>query len=252
MKPDTFMPLFVADYMADTAHLSRDEDGGYLRLLMAYWRKGGPLVADDTALARIAKATPAEWRRLRPVLSQFFEERDGHWHNKRSDAELADAVERMRSKSEAGAKGAAARWQAHSKRNGNSIADALPTQWPPPPPSPSQKIPSATHSAGSPSDLWKQVWEQGRAYLVSQGQTEGDARKALMRWRQNHHETDILRALKVAETNAVELPIPYVETLLKGKPNARQSRDSTDGPLHRLARLATEAAGEDVRQARSD
>jgi len=35
------MPLYVADYLADTAHLGALESGVYLHLIMHYWLKGG-------------------------------------------------------------------------------------------------------------------------------------------------------------------------------------------------------------------
>ena len=95
--------------------------------------------------------------------------------------------------------------------------------------------PKATPLAASPADLWKQVWDSGRAYLTANGHSEGDARKVLMRWRQNHNETEILRALKTAETNAVELPIPYINSLLSGKGKSNGIRPGTTGAFTRLA-----------------
>ncbi len=113
-KPDSFMPLFIADYLADTTHLERDEHGAYFLLLMAYWRNGGPLVADDARLSRIAKATLSEWKRLRPVMLEFFKEEDGLWISKRSDIEIEKAIRRMEAKSNAGRRGAESRWQTHA------------------------------------------------------------------------------------------------------------------------------------------
>src|SRR4051812_41677706 len=105
-KPDDWMPLHIGEYHADTTHLTRDMHGAYFLLLMAYWRRGGPLPADDGRLAATAKATATEWRKLRPVLAEFFTERDGHWHQKRADAELAKATRMTEAKALAGKKGA--------------------------------------------------------------------------------------------------------------------------------------------------
>jgi uncharacterized protein YdaU (DUF1376 family) len=91
-KPDIWMPLDIGAYLADTTHLSRDEHGALLLLLMAYWRRGGPLLANDRQLAGTVKATRGQWQRLRPVLAAFFTEEGGLWHLNRADFELEKAT----------------------------------------------------------------------------------------------------------------------------------------------------------------
>lgn len=83
-----WMPLYVAEYRADTAHLSAAQHGAYLLLIMSYWSTGG-LPDDDGQLARIACMTPAEWKRTRPVVQPFFI--DG-WKHKRVEFELTEAA----------------------------------------------------------------------------------------------------------------------------------------------------------------
>lgn len=77
-KLDIWMPLYIADYAKDTFHLTRDQHGGYLLLIMAAWVSGGRLPNDPPRLAAIAKATPREWAKLAPVLLPFFKIR-GEW-----------------------------------------------------------------------------------------------------------------------------------------------------------------------------
>lgn len=123
-KPDDWMPLHIGAYQADTMHLSRDQHGAYLLLLMAYWRKGGPLPADDCRLSTIAKATMSEWRKLKPIIAEFFTEEDGLWKQKRADEELAKAKAITAAKAAAGTKGAQKRWQTDSTAMAEPLADA--------------------------------------------------------------------------------------------------------------------------------
>jgi hypothetical protein len=66
------MPLYVADYLADTAHLNAAQSGAYLHLIMHYWQAGG-LPQNDDALARIARMTPAEWKNSKEIILGLFE-----------------------------------------------------------------------------------------------------------------------------------------------------------------------------------
>lgn len=70
--PDSFMPLFIGDYLADTAHLDTTQHGAYLLLLFYYWRKGGPVVDDPMVLATIARLTPKRWALIGGVVRAFF------------------------------------------------------------------------------------------------------------------------------------------------------------------------------------
>lgn len=78
------MPLYVADYLADTAHLSAAESGAYLHLIMHYWIKGG-LPNDHQQLAKIARMSLKLFNRSVPVLAPFF---GPNWTHKRIDQEL--------------------------------------------------------------------------------------------------------------------------------------------------------------------
>lgn len=79
-----WMPLFVADYLADTAHINAAESGAYLHLIMHYWQKGC-LPDDDRKLSIIAKMTPDEFSNARATLAEFFLP---GWRHKRIDKEL--------------------------------------------------------------------------------------------------------------------------------------------------------------------
>lgn len=102
-----WMPLYVADYLKDTGHLTTAEHGAYLLLIMHYWANGS-LPPDDRKLARIARMTDREWKTSRDTLAEFF---DASWRHERIEKELAEAAE----KSESARTSAAKRWE--KKRN---------------------------------------------------------------------------------------------------------------------------------------
>ncbi len=126
-KTDAWMPLWIGAYLADTQHLARDEHGGYLLLIMAYWRAGGPLLDDDKRLAAITKCSPKEWKELRPVLAEFFDVAGGVWRHRRIDIELASAASNKAQRSAAGKASAAKRAQQRAGQTGNVIPTSVAT-----------------------------------------------------------------------------------------------------------------------------
>lgn len=151
MTSRPWMPLYVAEYRHDTAHLSAAEHGAYLLLIMHYWTTGG-LPDDDRQLARITSMTAAEWRRSRPTVQAFFQ--DG-WKHKRIDRELAKAAD-ISSKRSASAKQKHSNCSANAPTNAPPIAEQMDTHARAGLPSPSQRKEDAPD--GAPS---KYVFESG-------------------------------------------------------------------------------------------
>jgi uncharacterized protein YdaU (DUF1376 family) len=109
------MPLYIADYLADTAHLSATESGAYLHLIMHYWLNGS-LPTEDSSLARIAKVHPPHWQKIRISLAPFFgnPKRGGLWIQKRVALE-------MRKSEEISNKRKAAALQMHIKSSASAL-----------------------------------------------------------------------------------------------------------------------------------
>lgn len=77
----------LGDWAAATGHLTWDEDMAYTRLLRAYYHAERPIPHGQQY--RLAKAsTPSQRKAVDQVLSEFFELRDGNYHQKRADAEI--------------------------------------------------------------------------------------------------------------------------------------------------------------------
>lgn len=102
MARASYMPLYVADYLADAAHLTAQEHGAYLLLIMNYWQRGKPLPDNDRVLAGVARVSADEWPHVREVLEPFFLIEGGQWLHKRIDAELASSNARLDAASKAG------------------------------------------------------------------------------------------------------------------------------------------------------
>ena len=104
------LPLFTDAYLADTRHLTTEEHGAYLLLLMCAWRSDGcELEDDDKTLARIAGLSPTRWRRLKPVMAKFFAIRQGVWQQKKLQAVYSDVASRVARNKANGARGGRAR-----------------------------------------------------------------------------------------------------------------------------------------------
>lgn len=94
------MPLHIADYLADTGHLTATEHGAYLLLIMHYWQNGA-LPENERLIARIAKLDQRQWEESRDVLAMLFNE---GWKHSRIDAELSkadDIIEKRKKAAEA-------------------------------------------------------------------------------------------------------------------------------------------------------
>lgn len=78
------LPLFTDAFIADTGHLSAQETGAYLMLLMVAWRSPDCRLADDDdKLARWARVDRRTWKRLKPTVMEFWTLREGFWTQKR-------------------------------------------------------------------------------------------------------------------------------------------------------------------------
>jgi len=136
------LPLFTDAYLADTRHLTTEEHGAYLLLLMCAWRtRGCRLKDDDKHLARLVGVTPHRWKRLKLSLIDFFNIDQGYWKQKKLShvhETVASKVEKNRANGAKGGRARALRSQQQAqcrvshkaleiKKNMVANAEALPT-----------------------------------------------------------------------------------------------------------------------------
>lgn len=128
-----FLPLSVDAYLNDTRHLTTEQHGAYLLLLMEAWKS--PTVSlpdDDDILARLTGLSAAKWRKNKAAIMEFwlYDGRSRRWTQKRLRKER-DYVAKKRSQTK---DAAAKRWNKAKKGNASGNATAYAPPPPPPPP----------------------------------------------------------------------------------------------------------------------
>ena len=109
------MPLFCDALMADTMHLTAEERGAYLWLLMSMWRHNGSVPDDDRDNARITSLTVPKWKRIKERLRPLLIFTDERITQKRLQKEWKYVEEFSQQQREKGIKSGEAR---RNKNNG--------------------------------------------------------------------------------------------------------------------------------------
>lgn len=135
-KTDTWMALYIGDYLADTSHLTTEQHGAYLLLLMALWKRGSDGLPDtDENLAAAARLSTSRWKAIRTVLidGSLLRTDGSIVTQKRLNAELSKAGRITEARANAGAKGGA---KAAANRQRTGVAKEQQNSTP----SPSQEL----------------------------------------------------------------------------------------------------------------
>lgn len=207
------IPLFGDAYLADTRHLSLEEHGAYLQLLMIAWRtEGCCLPDDDSRLARMLGVTAARWRKLKPTVMAFWTLDGGQWKQARLSKER-QFVEEKRAKNRASAD---ARWkgQASENKEGDECERISERNAPPPPPKKEGSVADAT--VGEADDPLKAVFDLGVQILVAAGQTEKQARSLIGKWRKGRSDGDVLTALIDCRARNISNPVEWLQKRFGG------------------------------------
>lgn len=73
------MPIYVADIISDTKHLTVEEFGAFMLLMMFSWHNGPIPLSDDAALANIVGSYDRiVWKRVREPVLAMFDDRGVH------------------------------------------------------------------------------------------------------------------------------------------------------------------------------
>lgn len=127
-KPDIWMPLYIGDYLADTMHLTTEQHGAYLLLIMAYWKNGGALPSDDRKLMAICRLGADAWSMHKHTLASFFDlDSDPElWIHVRAEKEMEKAGNNQEKRTLRAQKAAEARWSKNAPSNAPGNAPSIP------------------------------------------------------------------------------------------------------------------------------
>lgn len=142
------IPLFADAYLADTMHLSTEEHGAYLLLLMAAWRSDDcSLPNDPKKLARIAGLSPRRWGQISATILDFWVIENGRIFNQRLRKERGYVIR----KSESNRENARKRWEAQAAENKEGDECERTSDGNAPPPSPPPVEPNGSTFDGKKS-----------------------------------------------------------------------------------------------------
>ena len=193
-----YMPLYVADYMAGTAHLTTVEHGAYILLIMTYWQRGEKLPNDDRKLARIAGLGPREWGRIRDTLSEFFEVDCSGWFHLRVETELRN----LRAKSLKKRKGGLARAEQMHSNKGQVAKLIVDTE--------QEEEPLGKPKGAAPVQSDKQFWDGAKMFVggINPGAMIG-------KWIKDHGKPETASAITAAQIERAVDPRGYITGVLR-------------------------------------
>lgn len=126
-----YMQFYVADYLADTMHLTAEEHGAYMLLIFNYWQTGKPLLDDDRRLANIARVSSERWTDVKRSLTEYFVCVDGVLKHPRIEADLQFVADKQTKAVDAGkasAKSRLAKKQAKAGVRATNVPTNVPTE----------------------------------------------------------------------------------------------------------------------------
>jgi len=229
-KTNTWMPVYVGDYLADTQRLTTEQHGSYILLLLDYWRNGPP-PTDDAILCSITRLKMTRFRKHKNVLLSFFTVEGGKLIHKRVERERQRANGITDERSKAGKAGAAKRWGkpepianaidlplANAQQNdGPSQLPSFPTEKP-------------------EIDLKKHVFDEGVAYLVRCGVPAGVARSFIGKCRQSATDDKLASLIATAIRDNITEPKAWLTAaILKPANEADAMRRSIERVYGKVA-----------------
>jgi uncharacterized protein YdaU (DUF1376 family) len=213
-----YIPLYIDDYDAATAHLTPEEDGIYGRLLRLCWRTPGCSIPNEPEwIARKIRLSMADYERIAaPVIAEFFTVVRGRLTQKRLREEFAKYAETKRKRSEAGKRGGRPKSLKENEISKSPAMVLLKQPEPEPEPEPERIDTLEDKSSKAPDPLAdpdRMAWETATRVLTVQGAVGEKSAKAFFGrlLSQNGLEArDLLAATVQAQVNQTGDPQGYL------------------------------------------
>lgn len=206
------LPLFTDALVADTDHLTNEEFGAYIRLLMIVWRNANCRVpADANWLMRRLRVNSSEYNRLyQPIINDFML-KDGEFITQKRLMKEFEYLRKTRAQQVAAGK---ARWNKGKAPSGRST----------PNPTPPEKKEAA------PVDFKKVIFDEGLRWISAQaGRTPTTMRGLLGKWCKQYGDAAVASVLVRAQTFSPVEPISFVEKMLKEEANGKSGNARGNG-----------------------
>jgi uncharacterized protein YdaU (DUF1376 family) len=124
MSTQPFLPLFFGDLLAATPTWEGEARALYV-LLLAYQWTAGPLPTDPKKIAKMCQYDTKTFTRLWSTVGKKFVKSGDGLVNARLEEHRVKAKEIAEKRANAGAKGAAKRWQETKQTDGKPMANAI-------------------------------------------------------------------------------------------------------------------------------
>lgn len=228
-----YMPLYIADYDADTSHLSTLEHGAYFLLIKTYWKSGGALPDSDLRLANIAHMSMDDWRVVKPILAEFFRAADGKWFHKRIEKELEHFRDKSTKAKAARQAGIDKKRREHEAREERLKETALaPTfngrSTDVNPPTPTEPL---NHPNGRSTDVQRTPMSNGRSTSVNEIYPGEKNKSFVSSGNTNGRSTDVGRTINHEDEDEDE----YINPLHSGSTEALDKHTHRNGGARVLA-----------------
>src|SRR6266704_295368 len=226
------MPIHIGDLMRDTGHLRALWFGAYLALLFHHWSTGS-LPDDENQLSAIARMSPAEWRKARPIIEKFFQP---GWRHGRVEEDLESAKQSYEKRAKAGEKGGKAKAETKQSSSNATAGPKQPLTF-----NQAKKDSDADASgADAPIDHRKRLFSEGLQKLASMTGKGPDASRSFVGKCLKAASDDavtVLGLIEDAERNQVVDPTAWIVARLKPKGDSNGRRTVHEAADDLLAKV---------------